>query len=120
MLDSLFSLLGLGIALAAIFGIWGLYVIYKVMVDDTSLGVSDIPEVDTINQEGWDLVYTDEDSDYGMLAQVYESKLAEKYRVILSSTTDGGSVQWDEEMDSYSEAVDWARDWLSSYNEDAS
>ena len=120
MLDSLFSLLGLGIALASIFGIWGLYVIYKVMVDDTSLGVSDIPEVDTIKREGWELVYTDEDNDYGMLAQVYESKLAAKYRVILSSTTDGGNVQWDEEMDSYSEAVDWARDWLSSYNEDAS
>ena len=119
-MDILLSLLGLGIVLAAIFVIWGLYVVYKVMVDDTSLGVSDIPEVDTINQEGWDLVYTDEDSDYGMLAQVYESKLAEKYRVILSSTTDGGSVQWDEEMASYSEAVDWARDWLSSYNEDAS
>ena len=90
------------------------------MVDDTSFGVSDIPEVDAIKREGWELVHTDEDDDYGMLAQVYKSKLAEKYRVILSSTTDGGNVQWDEEMDSYSEAEDWVRDWLSSYNEDAS
>ena len=120
MSDSLLNILGLGAALAAIFGVWIVYTVYKLMFDDPSFEFPDIPEIDSIEQEGWELVYTDEDSDYGMLAQVYKSKLEKKYRVILSNTEFGGGVQWDEVLDSYSEAEGWAKDWLNSYNEDAS
>ena len=119
MLDSLLNILGLGTVLAAMFGMWALYTLYKLMFDHP-IEFPDIPATDSIEQEGWELVYTDENDDYCMLAQVYKSKLEEKYRVILSSTEDGGGVQWDEVLDSYSEAEDWAKDWLNSYNEDAS
>lgn len=119
MLDGLLYLLGLGIALAAIIGIWVLYATYKIVGDDQSLGVSNIPKIDSMEQEGWELVYTDQHDDYAMLAQVYKLKSEEKYRALLSVTTYPQNVMVDEELDSYLEAKDWAQDWLNSYDEDA-
>ncbi len=120
MLDSAINLLGLAIAVATIIGVYIVYFVFKTFRDDKSFGVSHVPEVQSLEQEGWDVVFSDQNDDYGLLAQVYKFKSEKKYRVILSVTESPQNVMVDEELSSYSEAEDWAKDWLNSYNADAS
>ena len=127
MFDAIIGLLGAilgfllyGILIVVIFGgLLLLVMAFKMTVDDPAIGQeSDIPEVDSMAEEGWVLIYTAEDNDYFMLAQVYESDSVQDYRAILSTTSNPPTIQSDGEYESLDQAKVAADDWAYTYRTD--
>ena len=120
LLGAILGLLVYGILIVVIFG--GLLLLamaFKMTVDDPAIGQkSDIPEVDSMAKEGWILIYTAEDNDYFMLAQVYESDSVQDYRAILSTTSNPPTIQSDGEYESLDQAKMAANDWAYTYTRD--
>lgn len=117
-MDTILNFLGYGLILILIFGIILFFIVWK-MMDDVPLGEdSDISDIDSMAAEGWSLVYTAEDHDYFMLAQVFQSDTVNTYRTILTNTTNPQSVEDDSEYDSLDEAREAADSWVNAYISD--
>ena len=127
MFDAIIGLLGAilgflvyGILIVVIFG--GLLLLamaFKMTVDDPAIGQeSDIPEVNSMGEEGWILVYTAEDTNHFMLSQVYESESGAGFRAILSETSNPPSIESDLEYSSRDQAKAAADDWANAYREE--
>ena len=122
-MDSVLTLLGYGfvivIVIVIVFGVLLFAMAFKITVDDPTIGQeSDIPEVDSMAEEGWVLIYTAEDNDYFMLAQVYESDSGLDFRAILSTTSNPPTIQSDGEYESLDQAKVAADDWAYTYRTD--
>lgn len=118
-MDSILALLGYGLVIVIVFGVLLFAMAFKITVDDPTIGQeSDIPEVDSMAEEGWVLIYTAEDNDYFMLAQVYESDSGQDYRAILSTTSNPPTIQSDGEYESLDQAKVAADDWAYTYRTD--
>ena len=118
-MDSILALLGYGLVIVIVFGVLLFAMAFKITVDDPTIGQeSDIPEVDSMAEEGWALIYTAEDNDYFMLAQVYESDSGQDFRAILSTTSNPPTIQSDGEYESLDQAKVAADDWAYTYRTD--
>ncbi len=84
----------------------GKYIAY----DPDFVQYAELPDVDAMAREGWELTYSAEDNDYHMLAQVYSTSGSSRYRVILCDTNYTGGVREDMECDSYLEAKELAEE----------
>ena len=115
-MDSALTLLGYGFVIVIVFGVLLLAMAFKMTVDDPAIGQeSDIPEVDTMAENGWKLVYTAEDTDHCMLSQVYEPESGAGLRAILSETSNPPSIESDLEYSSLDQAKAAADDWANAY-----
>ena len=119
-LGTILALVGFGLLLWLIFGfILPVLVVGKMIVDDPDFfEFPNLPDVEAMSQEGWELTYSAEDNDYAILGQVFYMKSRSKYRVILSDTSHAGGVSFDEECNSYEEAKEIADEWANGYLED--
>lgn len=118
-MDSVLTLLGYGLVIVMVFGVLLFAMAFKMTVDDPTIGQeSDIPEVDSMAEEGWKLIYTAEDNDHFMLAQVYESDSGVGYRTILSETSSPPNIESDLEYESLDQAKSVADEWANAYREE--
>ena len=115
-MDTILTLLVLGLVFVLIFGILMFVIALKRTVVDPAIGEeSEIPEIDSMAMQGWSLIYTAENNDYFMLAQVFKSDTGKTYRTILSETSSPPSIEDDSEYDSLDDAKKAADDWVNSY-----
>lgn len=118
-MDSILALLGYGLVFVIVSGILLFVIAFKRTVDDPAIGEeSDMPEIDSVAMQGWSLIYTAENNDYFMLAQVFKSDTGKTYRTILSETSSPPSIEDDSEYDSLDDAKEAADDWVNSYSSD--
>lgn len=116
---SVLALLGYGLVIVIVFGVLLFAMAFKMTVDDPAIRQeSDIPEVNSMGEEGWKLVYMAEDTDHFTLSQVYESELGAGFRAILSETSNPSSIESDLEYSSLDQAKAAADDWASAYIEE--
>jgi len=119
-IEAFLGLAALGAILWIIFGfIFPVAIVGKMIVDDPDFfQFPDLPDVEALSEEGWELIYSAEDNDYSMLGQVFCMSNPSKYRVILSDTSHSGGVEEDIECDSYEEAKEIADEWAYAYQEE--
>jgi hypothetical protein len=119
-LDIGLSLLGFGIIFGVLLFIcFPALVVVKAVKDDPHFfDFPELPDVDDMADEGWELAYSAGDHDYDMLAQVFYMESCSKYRVILCDTSYSGGVNFDEECESYEQAKEIADEWADTYLED--
>lgn len=119
-LDIGLSLLGFGIIFGVlVFICFPALVVVKAIKDDPHfLDFPELPDVDDMAEEGWELAYSVEDNDYDVLGQVFYMESRSKYRVILSDTSYSGGVSFDEECNTYEEAKAIADEYFNGYLEE--
>lgn len=115
-MDTILNFLGYGLILVLIYFIIIFVSAWKIVIDDLPLGEdSDIADIDSMAAEGWNLIYTAEDHDYYMLAQVFQSDKCNTYRTILTNTAGQNSIEDDSEYDSLDDAKEAADAWVEYY-----
>lgn len=118
--ELILKLAGFGLLLWVVFGlVLPLFITSKMINDDPHFfEFPDLPDVDDMADEGWELAYSAGDNDYDMLGHVFYMESCSKYRVILCDTSYSGGVSFDEECESYEEAKQIADEWANTYQED--
>ena len=97
---------------------WVIYAAFHIVLKDPNFGLSgDVPDPDSMAEEGWELIYTAEEN-YSYLSEVYKSKTESRYRVILSHRDNPPRLEEDYHFDSYEEAIKMADDWGCSDEDD--
>lgn len=118
--ELILKLAGFGLLLWVVFGlVLPLFITAKTINDDPHFfEFPDLPDVDDLADEGWELAYSAGDNDYDILGHVFYMESCSKYRVILCDTSYSGGVSFDEECESYEEAKQIADEWANAYQED--
>jgi len=111
--------LALVASLVASYFAWVIYAAFHIVLKDPNFGLSgDVPDRDSLAEEGWELTHTAEDNNQYLCAEVYNSKTESGYRVILSHTDNPPRLEEDYHFDSYEEAIEMADDWGCSDEDD--
>ena len=115
------ALLGLAVLGAILYiimfaiGVVGIFI--EMRNDPDYIQIPDLPDIEALSEEGWELMYSAEDNDHFMLGQVFHSEKSSTYKVIVSDSANGG-ISDEMECDSFEVAKELADEWAYAYQEE--